>query len=297
MSVIQTHIGSNLPEPLHFPVQKQDSPDDAIQYLESTFHLHGVTCLSWKEKTSNFSFFQGYHRTDKLFIKWGGKSGSSINDYAYTNRLYKTCPDFFFRPAFCLSENGISCMGLEYVEGRTLEDAILDGSLTMQERESLVTKLPLIAQALIDANCVHRDIKPSNIMILPDGGIRLFDFEFATDARGYREREEIRRVPHLVSNIGTDTECDMDLGIGRYQWDDMVIFRRILKLIGHSPRYATAYEKADHFLRSHEGLLRIRFPGRTRLLVKRRLINLLAVILPVRAWRNKVRQLNKTPRF
>ncbi|NLC23420.1 MAG: protein kinase [Oxalobacter sp.] len=297
MSVIQTHVGSNMSDQLCFPVKKPDSPDDAIQYLESTFHLHRVSCMSWKEKTSNFSFFQGYRGTDKLFIKWGGKSGSSINDYTYTSRLYDTCPDFFLRPSFCVSENGINCMALEYVEGRTLEDAILGGSLTMQERASLVIKLPLVAQALIDANCVHRDIKPSNIMILPDRSIRLFDFEFATDAQGYREREEIRRVPHLVSNIGTDMECGMDLGIGRYQWDDMVIFRRILKLIGSSPQYAAAYEKADHFFRSHEGLRRIRFPGRRRLLVKRKLINLLAVILPVRAWRNKVRQLNKTPQF
>lgn len=297
MGAIQTHAASNMPSPLRVPVKRQDSPDDAILYLESVFHLHDVSCLSWKEKTSNFSFFQGYHGTDKLFIKWGGKSGSSINDYAYTSRLYDTCPDFFFRPSFCISENGINCMGMEYVEGRTLEEAIEDGSLTLQERESLVTKLPLVAQALIDANCVHRDIKPSNIMILPDGSIRLFDFEFATDVQGYQEREEIRRVPHLVSNIGTDTECGMDLGIGRYQWDDMVIFRRILRLIGSAPRYAEAYEKADHFFRSHEGLRRIRFPGRRRLLVKRKLINLLAVILPVRAWRNKVRQLNKTPQF
>jgi hypothetical protein len=276
-------------------VKKPDSPDEVTEFLEATCHLCQLSCLSWREKTSGFSFFQGYQGQNKLFIKWGGKNGSCINDYTYTSRLYATNPDFFFRPYFCLHENGIRCMGLEYTDGRTLMDAIEDGSLTPEERESLVTKLPLVAQALIDANCVHRDIKPSNIILQPDGGIRLFDFEFATDALGYQEREEIRKVPHIVSNVGTDTECGMDLGIGRYQWDDMVIFRRILRLIGNSPRYAAAYDQADHFFRSHEGLRLIRFPGRRRLLAKRKLINLLAVVLPVRAWRNKVRMLNRTP--
>ena len=272
-------------------------PDEIIDLLHNAFGLEELECLSWGTKASGFSLFRGNLGKERLFIKWGGKPGNCLNDYAFTRKVYETNPACVIRPYFCVSEGEIQCLGLQYVEGRTLKTALEENSLTEEEKEVLVRKLPVIAQALIDADCVHRDVKPDNIFILPDGDIRLFDFEFATNASEYAEREEIRRFPHLISVIGTKSECGVRLGIGKFMWDDMVIFRRMLERIGSSERYAEAYARAESFFRSQEGKRHIRFPNRLRIIITFKAIEIVSALLPLRSWKNKVRGLKRKSWF
>lgn len=273
------------------------SPEEAIDLLQKAFGFEDIECLSWGTKASGFSLFRGTLDGERLFIKWGGKPGNCLNDYTYTRRVYDIHPECVIRPYFCISEGDIQCLGLQYVEGRTLKTALEENSLTDEEREALVNTLPVIAQALIDADCVHRDIKPDNIVLLPGGEIKLFDFEFATDASSYNEREEIRRFPYLIAVIGTKSESGVRLGIGKFMWDDMVIFRRILQRIGFSERYADAYAKAESFFRSQEGKRRILFPNRREIIMKFKVIEIFSALLPFRSWKNKVRGLKRRPRF
>ena len=274
-----------------------ETPEEAAVYLESSCGLRNVVCKNWGEKASGFSLFEGYLGEDRIFIKWGGKSGNCFNDYTYTRRLYEKHPDFFFRPYFCINEGGVQCMGLEYAEGRTLKSALMDGSLSVDEKSNLAHTLPCMAKALIEANCVHRDIKPDNFFLTRDGGIKLFDFEFATDAEPYAEREEILRYPYYIAVVGTKSECGVALGIGRFMWDDMVIFHRILQRIDKSEPYDEIYDAAESFFRSESGKRVLRFPGRQGLILRRKLVDLIAALLPLRSWRHQVRMLNRKARF
>lgn len=273
------------------------SPEEAIHYLESAHGISNITCRNWGEKASGFSLFYGYLGADKIFIKWGGKRGNSLNDFTYTKRMHEMAPEYFLKPFFCINEEKVQCLALEYAEGRTLKNALTDETLTEVEKGRLVRALPAIAKALIAANCVHRDIKPDNFLLLKDGSIKLFDFEFATEAQPYKERTEVLRFPYYVSAVGTKSECGVALGIGKFMWDDIVIFRRILERIGCSSHYAEAYAEAIHFFRSEEGKRILRYPGRRSLIVQRKLVDLLAAVLPVRSWRHKVRMLNRKARF
>lgn len=69
---------------------------------------------------------------------------------------------------------------MEYVEGRNLEDLVLqDGPLPIEQACLIAHQ---IADALTEAHrhdLIHRDIKPGNIIIAPDGNAKLLDFGVA----------------------------------------------------------------------------------------------------------------------
>lgn len=78
--------------------------------------------------------------------------------------------------AFFDTQNQTTCIVMEYIKGKTLEELIQTGP--MKEKEILhIAKA--VTSALIKAeenNIVHRDIKPSNIMITRKGQVKLADF-------------------------------------------------------------------------------------------------------------------------
>ena len=74
------------------------------------------------------------------------------------------------------SENGIDFLVMEYLEGETLQDRLLGGSLPVEQ----VTRHGMeIADALDTAHrkgFVHRDLKPSNVFLTRHGEAKVLDF-------------------------------------------------------------------------------------------------------------------------
>lgn len=81
-----------------------------------------------------------------------------------------------------IEANGQLAMILEFLEGRTLRNVILeDGRLPWAEAVRIVSS---VASALSAAHgqeppIIHRDLKPENIMILKDGTVKVMDFGIA----------------------------------------------------------------------------------------------------------------------
>jgi Tol biopolymer transport system component len=76
------------------------------------------------------------------------------------------------------SDEGIPFLVMEYVEGQTLADALLNGPLTPDRTVSYAIE---IAEGLDKAHrhgIVHRDLKPANVMITK-AGVKLLDFGLA----------------------------------------------------------------------------------------------------------------------
>jgi tRNA A-37 threonylcarbamoyl transferase component Bud32 len=95
--------------------------------------------------------------------------------------------------SFGRSEDGISYLAMEYIEGRTLTNTIAErGALS----ESLtLTILDQLASALVEAHghgIVHRDLKPDNVMIVERYGrpafVKVLDFGIAKLTRAHDPR-------------------------------------------------------------------------------------------------------------
>jgi eukaryotic-like serine/threonine-protein kinase len=78
------------------------------------------------------------------------------------------------------SDNNIHYIVMEYVQGRTLEEALRTEGRILPERA--VEIVESVATALSFAHregLVHRDIKPANIMLTPSGEVKVMDFGIA----------------------------------------------------------------------------------------------------------------------
>src|SRR5205809_7403509 len=68
---------------------------------------------------------------------------------------------------------------MEWVEGRTLRDALVEGPLSIRDALSISRQ---IAEGLAEAHAkgiVHRDLKPENVMLTSGGRTKILDFGLA----------------------------------------------------------------------------------------------------------------------
>ncbi len=73
---------------------------------------------------------------------------------------------------------------MEFVEGKTVYDHLVDSGKPYPEKEALKIIIQ-VCQALVHAHAqglIHRDVKPKNIMITPDGNAKLADMGLAREA-------------------------------------------------------------------------------------------------------------------
>jgi serine/threonine protein kinase len=72
---------------------------------------------------------------------------------------------------------------MEYVEGRTLAEALRDGGPLLPERAAEIAEGVATALAFAHAaGLVHRDVKPGNVMLTPTGDVKVMDFGIARAA-------------------------------------------------------------------------------------------------------------------
>lgn len=76
-------------------------------------------------------------------------------------------------------EDGLPCLTLEWIEGRTLADNIVSGPLPSTEVKRIAEAVLSGLTAVHEHGLLHRDLKPDNIMLGRDGRIVLADFSLA----------------------------------------------------------------------------------------------------------------------
>ena len=73
--------------------------------------------------------------------------------------------------------DGQAFLVMEWVEGRTLEEALGEGgTLPPAEAVRVVLKIAAALEAAHVRGVVHRDLKPSNVFLTPDGQVKIADF-------------------------------------------------------------------------------------------------------------------------
>lgn len=96
---------------------------------------------------------------------------------------------------------------LEWIEGKSLGDALADKNLTVSERSSIALEIVEAYNYLRKHQVLHADIHPNNIKVTPDRKIKVFDFGSSIDqTEGVKEsffRAGIIRYyePELASSL------------------------------------------------------------------------------------------------
>jgi hypothetical protein len=77
------------------------------------------------------------------------------------------------------SEDGVSYIAMERVEGTTLQELLLGGPLSIKRVLQIATQVAEGLSKAHDAGIVHRDLKPENVMVTKDGLAKILDFGLA----------------------------------------------------------------------------------------------------------------------
>jgi serine/threonine protein kinase len=92
-------------------------------------------------------------------------------------------------------ENGTSYTAMEYIRGQTLEQRLLEKTLSEPEVIDCMTQILEVLQELHGKGLLHRDIKPANI-ILGTSRVELIDYGSVTT---FRKGERIKLTTRLVT--------------------------------------------------------------------------------------------------
>jgi len=72
-----------------------------------------------------------------------------------------------------------SYIAMEYVDGRTLREALAAGRLSLRKALDIAVQLAEGLAVAHDAGIIHRDLKPENVMLTSDGRVKIVDFGLA----------------------------------------------------------------------------------------------------------------------
>jgi WD40 repeat protein/predicted Ser/Thr protein kinase len=97
---------------------------------------------------------------------------------------------------------GCPYFSLEYVDGRSLNDALFDKLPTPAEAAALVEQLAHAVHYAHQRGIVHRDLKPANVLLTADGTPRITDFGLAKrldDAEGRTRTGDVLGTPSYMA--------------------------------------------------------------------------------------------------
>jgi tRNA A-37 threonylcarbamoyl transferase component Bud32 len=77
------------------------------------------------------------------------------------------------------TEVGHSYIAMEYVEGQTLKEKLIEGSLTLEQSLQIAAQVANALEIAHKKNIIHRDLKPANIMLTEQAHTKVMDFGLA----------------------------------------------------------------------------------------------------------------------
>ena len=104
--------------------------------------------------------------------------------------------------------DGVTALVMELVDGSTLADRIMRGSVPVAEALPIAKQIADALEAAHERGIVHRDLKPANIKLRPDGTVKLLDFGLAKAVR-----PAAGSLPGVSQGATTSTPAVTEAGI------------------------------------------------------------------------------------
>lgn len=227
--------------------------------IESRFGFSNLRQIHFKQsaKRGGSLYFSAEGFGGRVFVKVA-RSGFGQEDPALEFRtMEKTSeknPHCIVHPLRYSRVPELRAVGMEFVDGRTLEEVMRDADYMSANGDRLARDLLAILEALHRAEVVHRDVRPANFIVDAQGHLRLFDFQFAVFPDRYSEFPDYLAYPEWIRALG-----DM-FAPGNYCWDDAYSTSRILSLFPQTEEVRRIVKVCEGRI----GKLTVRFP-RSRL--------------------------------
>lgn len=119
------------------------------------------------------------------------KSAASL-DHAFICKIYEIG-----------EENGQPFIVMEYVEGYTLKDAMLEGKIPLKDSLKIANEVADALEKAHNKKIIHRDLKPANIMLTPQGHIKVMDFGLAKKITDIEDSEAGTITQEFLSAAGS----------------------------------------------------------------------------------------------
>jgi len=86
---------------------------------------------------------------------------------------------------------------MELVEGQTLADRLLRGTMPLAETLTIVAQIADALEAAHEKGVVHRDLKPANVKVTPDDKVKVLDFGLAKAVETEASAQSVANSPTL----------------------------------------------------------------------------------------------------
>lgn len=109
---------------------------------------------------------------------------------------------------------GVRALVLELIEGETLEERNLRGSVPLEEALPIALQIAEALETAHEKGIIHRDLKPANIKLTPEGQIKVLDFGLAKALAG--EPDLPADLSHSPTLTVAATQAGVIIGTAAY---------------------------------------------------------------------------------
>jgi serine/threonine-protein kinase len=101
-----------------------------------------------------------------------------------------------------IESSDVDVLVLEYIDGETLQDVVLDRQLSRGEKLRIALAVTDVLVAVHRVGIIHRDLKPENVMITKRGDVKVLDFGLARWLNVIASSRRLRAVTSAEAAAG-----------------------------------------------------------------------------------------------